>query len=409
MKIRSATLFDNPGSTIKSDFLLLVEKFNKEAMAVFQDSDIELQTIRFATPPYPVFLKGMGSDQMIEYAIQLERTLKNLGYEYISLGPALPEYPESYGLIPDLIESTENTFCSGLMTDPAQGVSLPAVRSCGEIIHRLTPLDPNGFSNLYFAALGNVPAGAPFFPAAYHSVGQPSFAIAVEAADLAVQSFTGAPSFEKARSELTTRLEDLNARLVQTAELIEKTTGVEFTGIDYSLAPFPENELSIGGALEELGLKEIGQHGSLAAAAFLTDSIDRADIQRTGFSGLMLPVLEDSVLAERAAGGSLTVKDLLLYSAVCGTGLDTVPLPGDISADQISSILVDLAVLSLRCDKPLTARLMPIPGKKAGDSTNFDFPFFANSKVMGVETRGLSRLFDGDGFLDIQPRKRDYG
>ncbi|MCD6424774.1 MAG: DUF711 family protein, partial [Anaerolineales bacterium] len=350
MKIRSATLFDNPGSTIKSDFLLLVEKFNKEAMAVFRDSDIELQTIRFATPPYPVFLKGMGSDQMIEYAIQLERTLKNLGYEYISLGPALPEYPESYGLIPDLIESTENTFCSGLMTDPAQGVSLPAVRSCGEIIHRLTPLDPNGFSNLYFAALGNVPAGAPFFPAAYHSVGQPSFAIAVEAADLAVQSFTGAPSFEKARSELTTRLEDLNARLVQTAELIEKTTGVEFTGIDYSLAPFPENELSIGGALEELGLKEIGQHGSLAAAAFLTDSIDRADIQRTGFSGLMLPVLEDSVLAERAAGGSLTVKDLLLYSAVCGTGLDTVPLPGDISADQISSILVDLAVLSLRCD-----------------------------------------------------------
>ncbi len=88
------------------------------------------------------------------------------------------------------------------MTDPEQGVSLPAVRSCAEVIHRLTPLDPNGFSNLYFAALGNVPAGAPFFPAAYHRDGKPSFAIAVEGADLAVQSFTGAPSFQKARNEL---------------------------------------------------------------------------------------------------------------------------------------------------------------------------------------------------------------
>jgi len=406
MKIRSATLFDNPGSTIKSDFLLLAEKFNQATTAAFQDSTFELQTIRFATPPYPVFLKGMGANQVIKYAIQLERTLENLGYEYISLGPALPDFPESYGLIPDLIESTENTFCSGLMTDPEQGVSLPAVRSCGEVIHQLTPLDPNGFSNLYFAALGNVPSGAPFFPAAYHRDGQPSFAFAVEAADLAVQSFTGGPSFQKARSELIIRLEDLNARLVQIAELIEKTTGIEFTGIDYSLAPFPENDLSIGGALENLGLKEIGQHGSLAAAAFLADSIDRAEIQRTGFSGLMLPVLEDSVLAERAAAGTLSVKDLLLYSAVCGTGLDTIPLPGDISADQISSILVDLAALSLRLDKPLTARLMPIPGKIAGDSTNFDFPFFANSKVMGIGAAGLSGLFMNEGYLDIQPRKR---
>ena len=406
MKIRSVTLFDNPGQSIRSDFLLLVEKFNQEAKGAFQDSSFEVQTIRFATPPYPILLKGMGADQVIDYAIQLEGTLNSLGYEYLSLGPALPDYPDSYSLIPDLIDSTENTFCSGLMTDPEKGVSLPAVRSCGEVIHRLTPLDPNGFSNLYFAALGNVPAGAPFFPAAYHHNGQPSFSIAVEGADLAVQAFTGSPSFEEARNELRTKLEDLNDSLVLIADLVEKTTGVEFTGIDYSLAPFPDKDLSIGGALENLGLEEIGQHGSLAAAAFLADTIDQADVQRTGFSGLMLPVLEDSILAERAAEGTLTVKDLLLYSAVCGTGLDTVPLPGDINANQISSILMDLAALSLRLDKPLTARLMPIPGKKAGDNTNFDFPFFANSKVMAGETKGLSGLFMTDGFLDIQSRKR---
>lgn len=404
MKIRSVTLFDNPGQTPEPDYLHLVEKFNRETKSAFLDSGCEVQTIRFATPPYPVFLKGMSPDQIIEYAIELENSLNSLGYEYVSLGPALPEFPESYSLIPDLIKSTKNTFCSGLMTDPDKGVSLSAVRSCGDVIHRLTPVDSNGFANLYFAALGNVPAGAPFFPAAYHHNGNPFFAIAVEAADLALQAFRETPSFDTARSALITRLEDANKKLVLEAKTIERATGIEFTGIDYSLAPFPDKGKSIGRALEELGLEEIGQQGSLAAAAFLADSIDRADVQRTGFSGLMLPVLEDSILSKRAAGGTLTIKDLLLYSAVCGTGLDTIPLPGDSNPNQISSILIDLAALSLRLNKPLTGRLMPIPGKKAGDETNFDFPFFANSRVMAGDTKELSGLFDNEGFLDIQPR-----
>jgi uncharacterized protein (UPF0210 family) len=407
MKIRSVTLFDNPGSLLKTGFLNQAEKFSLAVRQAFQEAAFELQTIRFASPPHPVLLKGLGAAQVIEYAIQLERTLNSQGYKYISLGPALPEYPDSFQLIPDLIDSTENTFCSGLMTDPTQGISLAAVRACGEIIQRLMPLDPDGFANLYFAALGNVPPGSPFFPAAYHGGGQPSFAFAIEGADLALNAFTQAGSFEAARRELITQLEEQNSALLEIAGIIQKSTGAVFQGSDFSLAPFPDHGLSIGAALEDLGLKELGQPGSLAAAAFLADTIDRADLQRTGFSGLMLPVLEDTRLAERAAAGALTIRDLLLYSAVCGTGLDTIPLAGDIRTDQISAVLMDLAALSLRLDKPLTARLMPIPGKKAGDSTNFDFPFFANSKIMSLEGAGLSGLFGAEGFLDIQPRGQD--
>ena len=83
--------------------------------------------------------------------------------------------------------------------------------------------------------------------------------------------------------------------------------------------------------MERLGVPRLGEHGSLAAAAILADTMDQADFLRAGFSGLMLPVLEDATLARRAAEGSLGVKDLLLYSCVCGTGLDSVPLPGDTS------------------------------------------------------------------------------
>jgi uncharacterized protein (UPF0210 family) len=133
----------------------------------------------------------------------------------------------------------------------------------------------------------------------------------------------------------------------------------------------------------------------MAAAAILTEAIGRARFSRAGFSGLMLPVLEDATLAQRAAEGSLTVKDLLLFSAVCGTGLDTVPLPGDTTVDQLAAVLLDVAALAVRLDKPLTARLMPVPGKKAGEPTGFDFDYFSNSRVMRLDAETLSGPLGG--------------
>jgi uncharacterized protein (UPF0210 family) len=118
----------------------------------------------------------------------------------------------------------------------------------------------------------------------------------------------------------------------------------------------------------------------------------------------MQPVLEDSILAERAAEGTLTIKDALLYSAVCGTGLDTIPLPGDTTSGQLVPLLLDLCALALRLDKPLTARLMPIPGKKAGDETNFDFAFFAPSRVMALESATLNFPLSSQEVLQIKKR-----
>ena len=177
-----------------------------------------------------------------------------------------------------------------------------------------------------------------------------------------------------------------------------------FGGIDFSLAPFPDDAVSLGAAMERLGVSSTGMHGSLAAAAILTDTLDRARFPRAGFSGLMLPVLEDTVLARRAGDGTLTVMDLLLYSTVCGTGLDTIPLPGDTTTDQLAAILLDVACLGQRLDKPLTARLMPIPGKKAGDMTDFDFSYFANSRIMAIRAERLDRHLSGDEPITLTHR-----
>jgi hypothetical protein len=118
----------------------------------------------------------------------------------------------------------------------------------------------------------------------------------------------------------------------------------------------------------------------------------------------MMPVLEDAVLAQRAAEGTLTMMDLLLYSCVCGTGLDTVPLPGDTTPEQITAVLLDLACMAQRLGKPLTARLMPIPGKAAGDPTDFNFSYFVNSRIMALRAQPLSGFWTGEGTFTLQRR-----
>ena len=93
-----------------------------------------------------------------------------------------------------------------------------------------------------------------------------------------------------------------------------------------------------------------------------------------------------------------------MYSAVCGTGLDTIPLPGETTPEEIAAVLLDLAALAQRLNKPLTARLMPVPGKQAGDLTSFDFPFFANSRVLGLTAQPLQRHFAGDEAFNLKAR-----
>jgi uncharacterized protein (UPF0210 family) len=139
--------------------------------------------------------------------------------------------------------------------------------------------------------------------------------------------------------------------------------------------------------------------------AFVADCLEQAQFQRAGFCGLLLPVLEDSALAARAAEGQLTVTMLLLLSTVCGTGLDTIPLPGDIDLESLAAVLMDLGAISLRQNKPLTARLMPIPGKAAGDEVAFDFPYFASSRVMALSALPLSDLMAAAGVIELGPKR----
>lgn len=406
MKIRSITYFCNPQNPLDEKVLQDAGAFLSKAKSVYEAAGYEVQTMRLATVPFPQLLGEENISSLPEFTGRIADMTQQLGIAYLSLGPALPEIPQSYDVIPEAIFVSKNVFFGGVMADTTRGIDLAAIRACAEVIVKCSALEQNGFANLQFAALANVRPGAPFFPAAYHDSYEPMFAIATESADLAVQAFENAVSLEEGRETLIAEITKHGQAITKIANSLVSSSQ-KFGGIDFSLAPFPDDEHSLGNAVEKIGVSKIGLHGSLAAAAILTEAVDRADFPHTGFSGFMQPVLEDSVLAKRAAEGTLTIKDALLYSAVCGTGLDCVPLPGNTTAEQITPLLLDLCALALRLDKPLTARLMPIPGKQAGDTTNFDFGFFANSKVMKLESEKLSNSLSSSGSFKLASRQQE--
>lgn len=404
MKIRSITSFFDPVIPDSTAAIRALEELNRELSAGIVDLGFEVESRRLSTPPFATYLQGSTVDK-IRSLRGLESSARDSGWDYLSAGPATPENLQAYALIPEFLATTSNVFFGGVIADQ-KAVYPRAARACAEVILRCAGLQPNGFSNLYFAALANVPPHAPFFPAAYHQAGQPpAFSLAMECADEAVSAFEQADSLETARSSFLARLESAAENITPLCQKLASKHGAEFKGFDFSPAPFPQDWCSLGNAFERLGVERIGQPGSLAIAAFIADTLDQGSWLKAGFNGLMLAVLEDSVLAKRAAEDCLTVKDLLLYSAVCGTGLDTIPLPGNTDVDSLTGILLDLGALATRLGKPLTGRLMPIPGKKAGERTEFDFGYFANSRVMALDAGRLASPLEQAERLPLTPRK----
>ncbi len=402
MRIRSITCFCNPLSQDFSKSIDLLARLAGAFRARCVLNGWEVQTARLATTPFWQFADR---DYGLTSISEMEKVSKAAGFDYLSVGPARLSKPQTYERIPEILGATESVFCSAFLAHPHTGVSMEAVRVCAQVIHSTARLSPDGFANLRFCAMSRVQPFTPFFPAAYSYGNEPAFSVAVECADAAVSSFENAANIQEGRARLLDSLNAAGAQLSADAVAISREYSVAFKGIDFSLAPFPEDWCSIGKALENMGVAQIGYMGSLSSAAILAEALDRGSWPRAGFNGLMLPVLEDSVLADRSASGDFTIKDLLMISAVCGTGLDTVPLPGDINVEKIGALLLDIAALSLRLNKPLTARLMPVPGLKSGDLTHFVFDFFRNSQVMDFPAGELGALLRNSSHIDIRARR----
>ncbi len=150
-------------------------------------------------------------------------------------------------------------------------------------------------------------------------------------------------------------------------------------GLD--LSPAPHKEVSIASATAGFTGGRFGTSGTMTAAAIITAALRDINVKKVGYSGLMMPVMEDTRLSQFWSEGAISMDQLLAYSAVCGTGLDTIPLPGDVTTEQLARIIGDVASLSVKWSKPLSARLLPVAGAKPGDRTAFDDPNLVNTII----------------------------
>jgi uncharacterized protein (UPF0210 family) len=404
VRIRAITLGIRLDPVTVAEDVAAAGTFLGEAAAAFQAAGFLVDTLRLTTQPLAAAVPTPAA--IAPLAEQLVTTARQAGIDYVALGPAQCARPDAeldwIAALAEVLPRFPTLFGSVQIGQAGEGVSVAAAWASARAIRQIAAATPAGIGNLQFAVQACLPPGGPFFPTGYHDGGPPRFALALEAADLAVEAFA-APDLAAGREALQHALSAVGKRLVAVATALA-SRGPHFGGIDLTLAPFPEVTRSIAAALERLGVP-FGGAGTVAAVAFLADTLRQVDLPRCGFSGVMLPLLEDAVLAERHAEGRFTLETLLLSAAVCGVGLDTIPLPGDVSEAQIAALLLDLAALAVVLAKPLTARLLPVPGLKAGEHTHFDFPYFANSTPAQVRGEGLAGLLGRAPWLALRTRQ----
>jgi len=355
-----------------------VADFLNIAKEEFTKRGFEVQTLRTATQPWENYFEN--ENQIIGISSQLrDLTVKN-NLNYFNMGTTFEAKNISH--IYDMLKNSDFGFCTATLSNN-KVINIEAVKETAKLIKKLSTLTTDGFANLRFAALFNLKAGSPFYPAAYHK-GAPSFAIGTENSDLLYRAFEKAGNIENAQKELR-QIFMHEVKPIETIAIeLSKKYKIKFGGIDLSIASSVAKNESVAFAFEKLGLGKFGEPGTLAIARIVTTTLKNLQIRKCGYSGLMLPVLEDFGLAQRNNEGLYNISNLLLYSSVCGTGLDTIPLAGDVSEQKLEAVLYDVASLAIKLDKPLSARLMPVPGKKVGEMTEYTFEYFVNSKIMNL-------------------------
>lgn len=370
--------------------------------------------------------QNVESQDTVHSLCSLVQTLQKLSLKYgfkedsILLNVGRADSINAIKLIPSVIESmpsisaSANISCSGAGGSPA--VSLPdasTAHAAASVISQLSTCTDAGQGNFNFSATSCCPPCIPFFPTAYapsirdnptqhlfSGIGMELSTVIHEACQTVVQECQDKGTEDKVLAKASETLQTVLSTQLHAvhhhATAVSEGMGVIYRGIDTSIAPSPTGA-SLVDAFELLGRLIyptfcFGKSGSLAIASMMTNVIKSFDFSspevefshKIGYNGLMLPPLEDTGLAQRAREKTYTIHDLLMFSSVCGIGLDTVPISGNVSTEGIQAIIMDIVSLSSKWDKPLSCRLFPVSGKNAGEVTEFHHPHLCNGAIFDI-------------------------
>jgi len=302
-----------------------------------------------------------------------------------------------------IIKSTENAFVNVIVANEGRINPLAALHA-SQLIINASRLSHNGYDNFRVGIGLNPAEGTPFFPFSY-STRDNGFSIAVETAQQieAILDGEGGGDLNVVRQKIVDCLAGFARAIEDIASDLECSQDAVYTGIDMSIAPYPDEHISVIKILKMMGLDHIGASGTMFYTSVLTDiikhSLAKAGVKSAGFNGVMYSLLEDNLMCEANNKKLISIDSMVSYSTMCGCGLDMVPVPGNILPEELAAIVLDVAAISLRLRKPLGVRVLPIPNAGVNEYTKFDMDFLTNTRIAEIKNKYLSeRFFSGNFF-----------
>jgi uncharacterized protein (UPF0210 family) len=328
------------------------------------------------------------------------------GFTALVHGGATPAEERLIASLPEVLAATERVCASVSVASTKAGINMDAILQLGRVIREAADAsaERGGFACAKLCVFANIPEDNPFMAGAYLGPGQPDRVINVGVSGPGVVKRAIERLAERQPvqdfQDLASAIKETSFRVSRVGELVGRTVADEieavFGGLDLSLAPTPAVGDSVGEILQALGLPAIGAPGSTAAVAMLNDAVKKGGLFASasvgGLSGAFIPVAEDSALAAAAEAGSLSLEKLEAMTSVCSVGLDMVCVPGETDAETLSALIADEMAIGVMNGKTTATRLIPVPGKAAGEWVHWG-GLFGASPVLAVRAGGTSGAF----------------
>ncbi len=387
------------------------EKLVPVGKQIESEFGIPIVNKRVSVTPISLIGGATDEDNYVEFAKTLDRAAKNLGINFIGGFSALVHKGCTKGdkilikSIPQALAETEMVCASVNVGSTKSGINMNAVRDMGHIIKQTSLLtkEQKGFGCAKLVVFANAVEDNPFMAGAFHGVGEADKIINVGVSgpgvvERALQKVRG-ESFDVVADTIKKTAFKVTRMGQLVAKEASKRLDVPFGIVDLSLAPTPAVGDSVARILEEIGLEQVGTHGTIAALAMLNDAVKKGGIMACshvgGLSGAFIPVSEDAGMIDAVISGCLNMEKLEAMTCVCSVGLDMIAIPGSTPASTISAMIADEAAIGVINNKTTAVRIIPAPGCDVGDMVEFG-GLLGRAPVMKVNEKS-SELFANRG------------
>lgn len=358
---------------------------------------------RVSVSPIADVMAGHDVGDLVQLAHALDEAANESGVDFIGGYSALVQKGMTVSdralieSLPEVLSQTSRVCASVNAASTRAGINVEALLLLGRILRATAErtADADGFGCCKLSIFANIPEDNPFMAGAYKGIGEPETVINIgvsgpgvvkRAVERIVQG-----GYCGGLGDIAEQIKSTAFRVTRCGELIGRevaqAVGAEFGIVDLSLAPTPEVGDSVGEIFQAMGIDKVGGPGTTAALAMLNDAVKKggafASSSVGGLSGAFIPVAEDSALAKAVEDGYLTLEKLEAMTSVCSVGLDMIALPGDTSPETLTALAMDELAIGVINKKTTSVRLIPVPGKKAGERAVFG-GLFGESPILAI-------------------------